>query len=177
MIRALDMKVRVSEAQSQLDNPEVWNKHDTRRLAYAHKGIDDIWVRFRDLADWDGDPKTINDPHASIWYPVVGSLPAIWSIVRKVYRAVGGKELGGVLITRIPPGGRVEPHIDHGWHARHYEKFAVQIKGDERQAFCFESGSLSANDGDVYTFDNSFTHWVTNDSDRERITLIICIKR
>lgn len=177
MIRRLDLQMDVQAAQEQLENPDVWNLHDGRRQEYAHKGVDDIWARFRDLSGWDGDMKTVNDPHVSVWYPVIAKVPAIWSLARRVYRAVGGVELGGVLVTRIPAGGRVEPHVDNGWHARYYEKFAVQIKGDEKQAFHFEGSHLSPNDGDVYTFDNSKLHWVTNDSERERITLITCIRR
>lgn len=89
---------------------------------------------------------------------------------------VGGDRLGMVLITRIPPRGRVEPHIDSGWHAGYYAKYAVQIKGNAGQAFHFDGESLSPEPGDLYTFDNSKLHWVTNDSDEERITCIICIR-
>jgi aspartyl/asparaginyl beta-hydroxylase (cupin superfamily) len=92
-------------------------------------------------------------------------------------RKVGGKQLGGVLITRIPSGGEVQPHVDHGWHAGHYEKFAVQLRGNQEQAFCFEDAELRPEPGDLYTFDNARLHWVTNDSDSERITLIVCIRR
>lgn len=169
MIRSLGYSLDVSQAQEQLKDPTVWNSHDDRRRAYAHKGVDDIWVRYAE----GGHVK--DGPHESVWYPVVHRIPAVWSLVRKVLRRYPGK-LGGVLITRIPPGGRVEPHIDRGWHAGHYEKIAVQIKGDAMQAFRFDDCSLSPLDGDVYTFQNDVTHWVTNDSDRERITLIICIR-
>lgn len=161
------------------DHPEVWNTHTQRTEAYdtPHKSIDDIWVRYNDWANFKGDRESFNDAHTSVWYPVIGKIPAAWSLARHVVRRVGGKQLGGVLITRIPPGGGVKPHIDTGWHARHYEKFAVQVKGNKDQAFCFEDESLSPEPGDIYTFDNSLLHWVTNNSDEERITLIICVRR
>lgn len=167
-IRLLPTTYDVAQAQEQLKR-DVWNRHDARRKTYVHAGVDDIWLRYG-LGDTSG-------PHESEWYPVVNEIPALWSLVRRVCRAERAKKLGGVLITKIPPGGRVEPHIDEGWHAREYEKVAVQIKGDERQAFHFEDASVSALDGQSYTFDNSRLHWVTNDSDRERITLIVCLKR
>lgn len=111
-----------------------------------------------------------------MWYPGSAKLPAVRKTVYDVMRAVEGDMLGGVLITKIPPGGRVEPHIDGGWHAGFYGKYAVQIKGNQDQAFCFEEAELRAEPGDLYTFDNSRLHWVTNDSDMDRITLIICIR-
>lgn len=85
--------------------------------------------------------------------------------------------MGGVLITRIPAGKQVYPHIDEGWHAGHYEKFAIQVKGNKEQAFCFNKESLSPETGDVFWFRNDVPHWVTNFSEEERITLICCIRR
>jgi hypothetical protein len=170
----------VSALVSQLAaHPEVWNGHTQRTDGYGtpHRQVDDIWVRYNDWANFKGDRAAFNDAHTSVWYPVIGKIPGAWSLARRVMRRVGGEQLGGVLITRIPPGGEVKPHIDTGWHAGYYEKFAVQIKGDKDQAFCFEDAELRPNPGDLYTFDNSRTHWVRNDSDQERITLIICIRR
>jgi uncharacterized cupin superfamily protein len=179
-IRHIESGLPVSALVEQLDrHPEAWNTHRMRTEAYGtpHNGIDDIWVRYNAWENFHGDPQAFNAEHVSSWYPVIADIPAAWSLARRVMRRVGGKKLGGVLITRIPPGGEVKPHIDHGWHAGHYEKFAVQVKGNKDQAFCFDDAELRPEPGDLYTFDNSFRHWVKNDSDSERITLIICIRR
>jgi len=179
-IRLIASGLGVSGLVRQLDDhPEVWNTHTQRTTAYEtpHKAVDDIWVRYNDWANFKGDRVAFNDAHTSVWYPVVGKIPRAWSLARRVMRMVGGRQLGGVLITRIPPGGEVKPHIDTGWHAGYYEKFAVQIKGNKDQAFCFEDAHISPEPGDLYTFDNSRLHWVRNDSDEDRITLIICIRR
>ncbi|MGI9252097.1 MAG: aspartyl/asparaginyl beta-hydroxylase domain-containing protein, partial [Pseudohongiellaceae bacterium] len=112
------------------------------------------------------------------WYPVVYELPQIRMVVNDLLGNLPAVELGGVLITRIPPGGEVKPHVDHGWHASYYrDKYAVQLRGNEHQAFHFEDASLSAEPGEVYWFDNSRLHWVTNESDEERITMIVCTRR
>ena len=89
---------------------------------------------------------------------------------------VRGERLGGVLITRIRPGQICKPHTDPGWHARYYSKFAVQIAAAPEQAFHFEGEKLVTAPGDIYWFDNSHTHWVTNESEVDRITMIVCIK-
>ena len=159
-------------------HPEAWDRHTMRTEAYRtpHKGVSDIWVRYNAWENFHGDPQAFNSEHESVWYPVVADIPAAWSLARHVCRMVGGK-LGGVLITRIPPGGEVKPHIDTGWHAQVHDKYAVQVKGNGKQSFCFDDKRLHPMPGDLYTFDNSRRHWVTNDSDEERITLIICIRR
>jgi hypothetical protein len=179
-IRLVTAGVNVSEAAEQLDaHPEEWNTHTLRTEAYGtpHGGISDIWVRYNDFAHFDGDGAKFNGPHDSVWYPVADKLPAIKALAEQVYAIAGGKTLGGVLITRIPPGGIVKPHVDSGWHAAHYEKFAVQIKGNGRQAFCFDDAKLRTYPGDVFTFDNSHEHWVVNESAGERITMIVCLTR
>lgn len=171
--------VDVGPLQQQLDaNPQLWDEHRARTAIYQgpHGDVSDIWARYRDFADFDGDLSAFNEPHAAVWYPGISLIPAAWTIARKVQRMAKAETLGGVLITRIRPGGRVAPHIDGGWHAQHYRKFGVQVRGDQRQAFCFDDGELRANDGDVYEFQNNVTHWVVNDSDRERITCIVCVR-
>jgi hypothetical protein len=177
-IRHLAAGFDVSQAVKQIqEHPEVWNTHRARTESYGtpHNGVSDIWVRYNDWTNYTGDWDAYNDPHESVWFPVIHTLPAVWSLVRKVKRYVGG-ELGGVLITKVPPGGQVAPHVDGGWHAGHYTKYAVQLQGNQDQEFWFEDSQLRPEPGDLYTFDNSKLHAVYNRSDSDRMTLIICIR-
>lgn len=159
-------------------HPDVWNRHTLRTQGFSpHRDVSDIWVRYD---AWERVAAGRSDPyaeHGSVWYPCIREIPAAWSLARKVFRRVHGKRLGGVLITRIPPGGEVKPHKDTGWHAGFYEKFAVQVASNEGQAFCFESDELRPMPGDLYTFQNHVLHWVTNPTPEERITMIVCVKR
>lgn len=111
-----------------------------------------------------------------MWYPAFRRLPSLKPVLSAVLRRAEGGRLGGVLITKIPPGGRVAPHVDGGWHARYYDKFALQLQSAPGQAFCFRGHSLSARPGELYTFDNSQEHWVYNMSDSPRMTLIVCVR-
>lgn len=152
-------------------HPELWNQH-TERTAHPnspHHGLDDIWARY---APPGVDP---TQPHDAEWYesPLTKVLkPLIYELMS----FVRGDHLGGVLITRIPAGAQCKPHTDPGWHARYYEKFAVSLRADPLQAFCFDSAALVTKPGDLFWFDNSQRHWVTNDTPNERITLIVCIR-
>ncbi len=155
------------------EHPELWNEHTARTEdpASPHHGLDDIWARF-------GDPARAVDgqPHDAKWYPAADLL-GIKPMCLDLMRAVQGVELGGVLITRIPPGKEVKPHTDPGWHARRYEKFAIQITSAPGQRFCFEGEELETRPGDVFWFDNQYTHWVTNPTPYERVTMIVCIRK
>lgn len=169
----------VAEAVKQLDaHPEVWNRHRQRTEMYGtpHNGVSDVWVRYRPWEQYTGDWPAFHAEHESAWYPCLSLIPAVWSLARKVKRHVGADKLGGVLVTKIPPGGRVEPHVDGGWHASYYRKLGLQLKGNAQQVFWFEDSELRPEPGDLYEFDNSKLHAVYNDSDSERMTCIICLR-
>lgn len=152
-------------------HPELWDQHPARteNPSSPHHGLSDIWARFA-ASGVDGSLA-----HESVWYPCADSLP-IRGLVYPLMSLVHGDRLGGVLITKIPAGKQCKPHSDQGWHARYYKKFAVQLAADPGQAFHFEGEHLVTKPGDVFSFDNAFTHWVTNPTPHDRITVIACIK-
>lgn len=153
-------------------HPELWDTHKTRTEdpTSPHHGLSDIWARYAA----EGEDPT--GPHESVWYPCADLLP-VRQLVYPLMSEFGGTRLGGVLITKIPAGKECKPHTDPGWHARYYEKFAIQIQSAPGQAFCFDGESLETRPGDVFWFDNAYTHWVTNPTPYDRITLIACIQR
>lgn len=179
-LRHLCRGIDVSKLVAQLDShPELWDQYRVRTHGYAspHNKLSDIWVRYNSLDAYDPNhPERFNEEHDPVWYPAWGALTELQPIVFNVMRFVEAERLGGVLITKIPAGQTCEPHIDRGWHATYYSKFAVQLKAEKGQTFHFDDGGFESMPGDLFTFDNSFTHWVTNESASERITLIVCVK-
>jgi hypothetical protein len=151
-------------------NPQLWNVHSERTKSEnsPHREVDDIWVRYQAPPLAEGD-------HESVWYPAADVLP-VKEIVYALMSDVKGERLGGVLITRIPAGCQCYRHVDEGWHAKYYNKYAIQIASAPGQAFCFDYEQLESVPGDVYEFDNSFSHWVENPTKYDRITMIVCIK-
>lgn len=156
-----------------LSNPQLWNENTARTQDKdsPHHGLDDIWVRFGTPANAEN-----GDAHTAEWYPSADLLE-VKDVIQAVFASANGAELGGVLITRIPAGATCKPHVDHGWHARYYEKFALQIDSAPGQKFCFEGASLETRPGDLFWFDNQYLHWVENPTAYDRITMIICIKQ
>jgi hypothetical protein len=178
-IRLLFSGVDVSGLNAEIAaHPEVWNQYSLRRQVYGspHNNLSDIWVRYNDWANFNGSREAFNDEHESVWYPEADLIPSVAPIVFGIMAAVEGERLGAVLITKIPAGEQCLPHVDRGWHASYYDKYAVQLAANDKQAFHFEGEALVTKPGDVFSFDNEYTHWVTNDSDEDRVTLIICIR-
>lgn len=153
-------------------HPELWNRNRARTQSpdSPHHGLDDIWVRY---GAPDQDP---TKPHDAMWHEpaeILGVKPVCLDIMR----LVGGSILGGVLITRIPPGATCRPHQDRGWHADVHDKYALQITSAPGQFFRFEGESLESKPGDLFSFKNENTHWVTNDTKYERVTMIVCVRK
>lgn len=159
-------------------HPEVWNTitHRTAHPSSPHRHVDDIWIRYNPLENFCGDMQQFNDVHVPDWYPVADTLPAVKALSEQLFAQLHGQALGAVLITRIPAGRQVYPHVDSGWHAQHFAKYCVTICGNQSQAFCFEGEELRTDDGDLFWFDNAYPHWVTNPSDTHRISLIVCVR-
>lgn len=142
-----------------------------------HSEMTDIWIRYRDVVPHliSGDFSDFSDEHDSIWYPSSREIPEVKDVIFSVMSHVRGERLGGVLITKLSPGGKIKPHTDSGWHASYYDKFYVPIE-DYGSEFGFESGVIQPKLGEVYQFDNSKLHWVNNETTGDRIAMIICIK-
>lgn len=156
------------------ENPWLWDERTNRkdREGSPHTGMQDIWVRYSK----DGT----NREHVPVWYPAWKALPALRGVVYGLMAAVQGEMLGGVLITKIPPGSGIDPHVDEGWHVDYYDKFYVCLQNDPGAVFwCEHDGvkeGLVPREGEVWLFDNRKLHWVENHSERDRITLIVCIR-
>jgi hypothetical protein len=158
----------------ELRNPRIWDVYPFRRGPKSpHRELSDIWVRYNHIKNIGPH---FNDEHESQWYPVVDEIPAAKTICEQLATDFNA-DLGGVLITKIPPGKQCYPHIDQGWHAHYYEKFAYQVQAHPDQSFNVETEVLHTRSGDLFWFDNSHTHWVENPSDEDRITMIVCLRR
>jgi hypothetical protein len=161
--------------------PELWGQHPHRRYATAspHGEMTDIWARYNHPAAL-ADLSTFNSEHDSVWYPCVRKIPAVQELAFRLMTLVQGERLGGVLLTRLPPDASIERHTDTGWHAGYYDKFYVAVQNDPGCVFGFEADDhtheLLAEPGSAFWFRNDVPHWVTNNSSRERLSLIVCIK-
>lgn len=151
--------------------PELWDVNTGRTAppSSPHHGASDIWCRFN-APGGDG-----HSPHFSVWWPAADVLP-VRDMARDLMHATGATALGGILITRVPPHGAIKPHFDPGWHARFYDKFAVQVAAAPGQRYCFKGQALETEPGDLFWFDNAHTHWVENPTDQARITAIFCLR-
>ncbi len=158
--------------------PALWNAHTARTEgAGSFTGTDDIWCRFREPGELVSR-ETFAEEFRCVNYPAWSKLPHLRPIVFGLMARCEAVELGGVMITRVPPGCQVAPHDDRGrWHAEYFATKAyvplqtnaacVSTCGDERVVMGV---------GDAWLFPNTIVHSTINDGDADRITLIVCMR-
>lgn len=159
--------------------PELWNEHNQRKEfdGTSHAGTSDIWVRYNDLANLTEDYEAFTREHDAVWHPAYAKLPQLRPIIFGLMARVEAVRLGGVLITKIPPGGHVLPHADTGWHPQYYNtKIYVPILSNPRCINRVMDERVAMAPGEAWYFNNTVEHEVTNEGDSDRITLIICMR-
>jgi hypothetical protein len=159
------------------EHPELWNAKTQRTGHDTFAGTSDIWVRFRDARELT-EPHHFGEPHFPVFYPAWFALPSMHGLVFDLMNKTRATMLGGILITKIPPGGQVKPHHDRGgWHAEFYDrKVYVPLLSNERCVNHCEEESVVMKPGEAWWFNNLVTHSVVNDGETERVTLIICTR-
>lgn len=160
-------------------HPELWNQHNDRKQfeGSSHVGTSDIWVRYNDLKNIDQGYEKYTSEHDAVWLPAAAKLPQIRPIVFGLMARCEATRLGGVLITRIPSGGRVLPHADKGWHPEYYNmKIYVPILANPHCVNRVEDEHVVMQAGDAWYFNNTKEHEVVNGGETERVTLIVCMR-
>lgn len=170
----------VMEVMAQLyEHPELWseNQERTQDPASPHYGVDDIWARFRAREELTS-PERFNEPHFASFYPAWHTLTSLHPIVYGLMSRMKATYLGGILITRIKPGGNVKPHHDRGgWHAENLNcKVYVALQSNAKCVNTCEDEQITMKTGEVFSFDNLKVHSVENNGTEDRVTCIVCMK-
>lgn len=175
----IDSGIDVSPLLSQIAaHPELWDQHGARRTPGSpHFDVPDIWVRYRAIEELTAAWKYA-EPHFAAFYPAWDLLPALKPIVFDVMAKAKAVYLGGIFITKIPPGKSVLPHHDRGpWHAEfHNLKVYIPIQANDRCVNVCEEESVVMRAGECWSFNNLLTHSVHNNGNEDRMTLIICMR-
>ena len=154
--------------------PELWDQVPLRTTfkGTPFGGTHDIWVRF------GKDPETWNKPHFADWWLAWDVLTELHRIVFDTMRQVRATTLGGILITNVPPKGRVATHNDKGnWHPDFYLcKAYVILQANEKCINTFEDESVIMRTGEAWIFDNRVAHGIENNGDADRLAMVMCMR-
>lgn len=178
--RLIHSGLDVAPLLAQLDAaPDLWDEHTERRTAPGspHAEMRDIWLRTRPRDELQDD-EAFQLPYWPVFYPAWRRLPAVQPIVHALMGMTQAVQLGNVLITRLPPGGVIRPHVDGGWAAVWFNrKFYCCLRGGARCVNTWEGGEeVAMRPGEIFEFANDVVHGVENHDSRERISLIVTLR-
>ena len=159
-------------------HPELWAAVPQRLTVpdSPHVESQDIWLRFRNKGELQ-EPADYGAPHFAEFWPAWHLLPGLHPVVFDAMRAVEAVYLGGCLITKIPPGASIHPHIDHGWHPtfNNCKVYIILQANPECVNYC-EDEHVKMRAGEAWMFRNDIVHSVENNGATDRIA-VICTMR
>ena len=179
-MRLIHQGLDVSPILAQLDAAsEMWSQYDDRttRAETAHGETSDQWLRYFPRETLTG-PAAYNQPGQCVFYPAWDRLPALHAVVWGLMASMRSVELGGILLTRLPPGGRILRHSDgEAWHARHFNcKCYVVLKANARCIVECDGDEQVYRPGEIFELNNLLPHSMENGGTTERLTAIICMR-
>ena len=152
--------------------PELWDQNNLRTThpGTAHGQVNDIWLFFNEQG---GD--VVNDKMV-VPYPAWDKLPQARPLIFDLMHFVQGVQLGRVIITKLGPGKKIAPHVDGGAPAEYYTRYQIALQSLPGSLFRIDDETVQFNSGDIWMIDNRKEHEVINNSDDDRVVMIVDIR-
>ena len=157
----------------------AWGEHGGRKYREngAHGEMVDVWLRYFAIETLK-EPADYTRPGQCVFYPAWDRVPSIHPIVWGLMASQRSVELGGILLTRLEPGGRILRHSDRGgWHAERYNcKCYVVLEANARCVVECDGDEQVFRPGEIFEFDNLRPHSMENGGTTRRTTLIVTMR-
>ena len=155
--------------------PDLWNENDLRTThpQSPHRHCDDIWLMFNEVPE---DPASVVDDCEVNPYRAWFELPHVRDLVLNLMRRVDGARLGRVIISRLAPGKAIPAHIDQGAPATYYKRYHIALQSRPGVVNISGGEAVSYSPGEFWWFDNSVDHEVVNNSDDDRIVIVMDVR-
>jgi hypothetical protein len=155
----------------------LW-KEDTYLRDYPQgpfKNTETIFLRFppASVSELEQGKK---DQHECVWMDGALHLPAARPLIFSLMNRVEGERLGRVMINKLIPGGKIFPHADTPEHANYWDRYHLVLQSKVGCNFRCGDEQIHMEAGNVFWFQNALEHEVINNSDSDRIHMIVDIR-
>ena len=154
----------------------LWDSNPGRRLysGSPHVEMRDVIVRYMPEADLTLEARRLE--HRNVMWPAWHALPSLRPIVFDLMRRVSAVELGSVLLTKLPSGGRILPHSDAGSWAPEYYLTKCHLTLAGSALVRVEDEKCRFDTGTVWSFNNLLQHEIVNDGKCDRVVAIVSLR-
>lgn len=135
----------------------------------VHADTDCIVLRAQEILDAPSEKDMIE----CIDFPNMEFFPVVEDFLEDVRDIFNVKDFGRVLLVKLYPNGKVLPHIDQGKYAEAGNRLHFVIQSDEGNEFICGDEKVHMKPGELWYFDHKVLHYVNNNSERDRIHLLI----
>jgi hypothetical protein len=182
-------------------NTHLWDQYTIRRSFSkysASRDVGTILLRFPQANSEDEYLDKVCGELEAVNYPAFNTLFEARSIIFSLMNHVSGERLGRAFITKLQPGAKIFPHTDlipddlEGMPevdkdkcdllrklpqmALYYDRYHVVLNSQPGVIFRCGDEQVYMAPGEVWWFDNTVEHEVINNSNDDRIHLIVDIK-
>jgi Aspartyl/Asparaginyl beta-hydroxylase len=175
--------------QQVMTQPELWNAKTTRTYhpQSALRNIDDILLRYNAFNEGDDFVEKVCSEIENVNMPAFNVLPAAQNIVFGLMTRMAGERLGRVFISRMAPGCIIPPHTDRIIQAEeafpnkvppavYYSRYQVALKASPGVEFRVGDEQVYMAPGSIWYFNNLIEHSVINNSNDDRISMVVDIR-
>jgi len=154
-------------------NPDLWDQNTLRTThpGTPHSDVSDCWVFFNQVDP--ANPAATIDALQTYSYEAWTRLPALRPLIFDFMRRVEAVQLGRVIITKLPPGKVITPHVDQGAPVEYYRRYQLALQSRPGALFTIEGETVNFRDGELWWINNRAEHSVVNNSDESRIVIIL----
>lgn len=155
------------------NQPHLWNAETirTQHPGSVHAEVSDVLLHFQAPAGFE----TMRDEHECLPRPAWWALPQAQPLIFGLMARIAGTRLGRVMMTKLPPGGSIPPHVDSASQTDYYRRHHITLCSPEQCLFSVGDEALSLAPGSCWWVNNGVEHAVVNDGATERISLIVDI--
>lgn len=158
-----------SEASRELtSNAPLWDAFTTRQTTQGSPHVDTKCIPLRGLLSF---PFALGVTRPRTQFAPL--LPACMALANRVLAGLPVAEVGLVMLAKLRPGGRIIPHPDEGPYAEHFSRYHVVIDAAAGNWFSVAGQHANPEQGDLFTFNHHLVHSAGNDSERDRIHMIL----
>lgn len=160
--------------------PWLWNADPVRSTfpGSPHHAVSDILLHFNTGPAYSprATAPTSDSDHECSPYPAWWALPEARALIFPLLTAVHGTRLGRVMITSLPAGAEIPPHIDSKAQTDYYTRHHIILAHPQWDCwFLAGQETVCMRPGECWAVDNSVLHGVVNHGDTARLSLIVDI--
>lgn len=157
--------------------PDLWNENPDRLIGFnmvQEAEFDDIWVHMTSSMQGMSRDEVMANltglSHGTKWHRAYFELP-LKPLLYQLLSFVDGEAFGRVFISRLAPGKSIFPHKDVDLEA--FTRFHIALENAPGAVFKCGDEVAQPDVGDVFWFDNQTEHSVENNSNANRLTMVV----